>query len=49
MFLRAISATLLVLVLLGPSRALAGPALVFDPYKGTILYQADMDALWHPA
>lgn len=49
MVVRAIGAVLLVLVLLGPSRALAGPALVFDPYKGTILYQEDMDALWHPA
>ncbi len=46
---RAIAAVLLGLVLLGPSRALAAPALVFDPYKGTILYQEDMDALWHPA
>jgi len=49
MFFRAIGTALLVMALLGPARVLAGPALVFDPYKGTILYQEDMDALWHPA
>ncbi|MGD9869092.1 MAG: D-alanyl-D-alanine carboxypeptidase family protein [Hyphomicrobiales bacterium] len=27
----------------------AGPALLFDPQRGTILYEEDMDALWHPA
>ncbi len=49
MFVRAVAATVLILALLGSSRVIAGPALVFDPYKGTILYQEDMDALWHPA
>ncbi len=49
MFARGIGAALLALFLLLPVRALAGPALVFDPHKGTILYQEDMDALWHPA
>lgn len=29
--------------------AQAGPALLFDPHKGTVLYQEDMDSLWHPA
>ena len=27
----------------------AGPALLFDVNKGTILYEEDMDTLWHPA
>ena len=49
MFARRIGAALLALFLLLPVRALSGPALVFDPHKGTILYQEDMDALWHPA
>jgi len=49
MFARRIGAALLALFLLLPVKALAGPALVFDPHKGTILYQEDMDALWHPA
>ncbi len=49
MFARGLGAALLALLLFIPLRALAGPALVFDPHKGTILYQEDMDALWHPA
>ena len=50
MFVRGVGAALLaLLLLLLPVRVLAGPALVFDPYKGTVLYQEDMDALWHPA
>ena len=49
MFARGLGAALLALLLFIPVRALAGPALVFDPHKGTILYQEDMDALWHPA
>lgn len=49
MVARGIGVALLALLLLLPLRALAGPALVFDPHKGTILYQEDMDALWHPA
>ncbi|MEC9367696.1 MAG: D-alanyl-D-alanine carboxypeptidase family protein [Pseudomonadota bacterium] len=35
--------------LVGPGLVQAGPALLFDPSKGTILYEEDMDALWHPA
>ncbi len=49
MYVRVVCAALVALVLLSPARLLAGPALVFDPIKGTILYQEDMDALWHPA
>jgi D-alanyl-D-alanine carboxypeptidase len=49
MFARGIGAALLALLLLMPLRLMAGPALVFDPHNGTILYQEDMDALWHPA
>jgi len=44
-----VCAALVALALLLPARLLAGPALVFDPIKGTLLYQEDMDALWHPA
>jgi D-alanyl-D-alanine carboxypeptidase len=50
MCVRGIGAALLALfLLLLPLRVIAGPALVFDPHNGTILYQEDMDALWHPA
>ncbi|MFQ5626840.1 MAG: D-alanyl-D-alanine carboxypeptidase family protein [Methyloligellaceae bacterium] len=49
MYARVVGAALLALMLLSPARLLAGPALVFDPNKGTILYQEDLDALWHPA
>ncbi len=49
MVARGIGVALLALFLFLPVRAMAGPALVFDPHKGTILYQEDMDALWHPA
>jgi D-alanyl-D-alanine carboxypeptidase len=35
--------------LLAPQAALAGPALVFEPYNGTIFYAEDPDALWYPA
>lgn len=49
MFLRVFGSVLLALILLSPARLVAGPALVFDPYKGTILYSEDLDALWHPA
>ena len=49
MVARGMGAALLALFLLLPVKSLAGPALVFDPHKGTILYQEDMDALWHPA
>lgn len=46
---RVVCVALLAVALLFPARLFAGPALVFDPHKGTIFYQEDMDALWHPA
>jgi D-alanyl-D-alanine carboxypeptidase len=36
-------------VLMAPSAASAGPALVFEPYNGTVFYAEDPDALWFPA
>jgi len=35
--------------LLAPSGASAGPALVFEPYNGTVFYAEDPDAPWFPA
>lgn len=32
-----------------PRPAMAGPALLFDPSNGKLLYAEDMDDLWHPA
>ncbi len=34
---------------MGPSCASAGPALVFEPYNGTVFYAEDPDAQWFPA
>ncbi len=36
-------------VLMASSAASAGPALVFEPYNGTVFYAEDPDALWFPA
>jgi len=36
-------------ILLAPSVASAAPALVFEPYNGTVLYAEDPDAQWFPA
>lgn len=36
-------------VLLAPASASAGPALVFEPYNGTVFYAEDPDILWFPA
>jgi D-alanyl-D-alanine carboxypeptidase len=36
-------------VLLAPSAAPAGPAIVFEPYNGTVFYSEDPDAPWFPA
>jgi D-alanyl-D-alanine carboxypeptidase len=47
---RAIAALLILLFVATVARPVAaGPALLFDVNKGTILYEEDMDALWHPA
>ncbi len=44
----AFTALLLAATLLGP-RAVAGPALLFDPADGKVLYAEDLDNQWHPA
>jgi D-alanyl-D-alanine carboxypeptidase len=36
-------------VLFGPAGASAGPALVFEPYNGTVFYAEDPDLVWFPA
>jgi D-alanyl-D-alanine carboxypeptidase len=36
-------------ILVVPSVASAAPALVFEPYNGTVLYAEDPDAQWFPA
>ncbi|MGV1013989.1 MAG: D-alanyl-D-alanine carboxypeptidase family protein [Methyloceanibacter sp.] len=36
-------------MLIAPQATAAGPALVFEPYNGTIFYAEDPDALWYPA
>jgi hypothetical protein len=33
---------------MAPSVASAAPALVFEPYNGTVLYAEDPDAPWFP-
>ena len=35
--------------LLAPTASPAGPALVFEPYNGTVFYAEDPDRLWFPA
>jgi D-alanyl-D-alanine carboxypeptidase len=36
-------------MLTAPQPVSAGPALVFEPYNGTIFYAEEPDALWYPA
>ena len=36
-------------MLMAPSVSSAAPALVFEPYNGTVLYAEDPDAQWFPA
>jgi D-alanyl-D-alanine carboxypeptidase len=36
-------------MLSAPTAASAGPALVFEPYNGTVFYSEDPDAAWFPA
>ena len=36
-------------LLIAPSVASAGPALVFEPINGTVFYSEDPDAQWFPA
>jgi D-alanyl-D-alanine carboxypeptidase len=35
--------------LLAPAPGIAGPALVFEPFNGTVFYAEDPDKLWFPA
>lgn len=50
MMLRRAGLRLLVgAVLMAPTGASAGPALVFEPYNGTVFYAEDPDAPWFPA
>jgi len=34
---------------MAPSIVFAAPALVFEPYSGTVVYAEDADAQWFPA
>jgi len=50
MMLRSAVRSLLIgTILMAPTGASAGPALVFEPYNGTVFYAEDPDALWFPA
>lgn len=50
MILRRLGVGLLVgAISMAPSVASAAPALVFEPYNGTVLYAEDPDAQWFPA
>jgi D-alanyl-D-alanine carboxypeptidase len=46
---RAVFGILVGAVLMAPTGASAGPALVFEPYNGTVFYAEDPDAQWFPA
>ena len=45
----AVRSLLIGTILMAPTGASAGPALVFEPYNGTVFYAEDPDALWFPA
>ncbi|WP_108682678.1 D-alanyl-D-alanine carboxypeptidase family protein [Methyloceanibacter sp. wino2] len=49
MLRRAFFCLVAVAALLGPGAAKASPALVFEPYNGTVFYAEDPDTLWFPA
>ena len=49
MLRRAGQGVLIGAVLMASSGASAGPALVFEPYNGTVFYAEDPDAQWFPA
>lgn len=49
MLRRAFFCLVAVAALFGPSAAVASPALVFEPYNGTVFYAEDPDTLWFPA
>lgn len=46
---RSIAIVWTALALLGIDRAVAGPALLFEPASGKVLYAEDQDHLWYPA
>ncbi len=46
---RAFGLVVLIAALLVPRIAMAGPALVFEPYSGTVFYAEDPDVPWFPA
>ena len=41
--------SLIFAVMLGVQHVLAGPALLFEPANGKLLYAEDLDGQWHPA
>src|ERR1041385_8133968 len=49
MLRRAGLALLVGAIVMATSLASAAPALVFEPYHGTVLYAEDPDAPWFPA
>jgi D-alanyl-D-alanine carboxypeptidase len=49
MLRRAFLCLLAGFAVLAPSIAKASPALVFEPYNGTVFYSEEPDALWFPA
>jgi D-alanyl-D-alanine carboxypeptidase len=49
MLRRAFLGILAITALLVPSLATASPALVFEPYNGTVFYAEEPDAPWFPA
>ncbi len=49
MLRRAVLGFLACIASLAPIAAKASPALVFEPYNGTVFYAEDPDALWFPA
>ena len=49
MLRRAFLGILVGAALLASSMAAASPALVFEPYNGTVFYSEDPDARWFPA
>jgi D-alanyl-D-alanine carboxypeptidase len=49
MLRRAMLGLLVGAILMAPSIVFAAPALVFEPYSGTVVYAEDADAQWFPA
>lgn len=47
--MRAIYLLVAVIAVIGSTRVFAGPAIVFDPKDGQVIYSEDPHLLWHPA